>query len=252
MDFDIIGLSYYPWWHGTLDQVAANLADLSARYGREIILVETAYPWTLGWADTTLNIVGDSSQLHDGYPATPGGQRAFLEDLIAIIRNTPDDRGLGIYYWAPDWITAPALGSAWENLALFDFGGELLSSIHAFDLGPPEAIDDLTAAPAGGGAKAPGGPPAGSLKTAGDIRLIWTEPDDDVGVVGYIVYRDTASVGAGDSLAATAETTYLDPGAAGTAGRQFFYTVRAADAAGRSSAGSNKAGEFDIELRKTK
>jgi len=284
IEFDLIGLSYYPWWHGTLDQVVANLADLSARYGKDIILVETAYPWTLSWADMTHNIVGDSGQLHDGYPATPEGQRAFLEDLIAAVRSAPDDHGRGVYYWAPDWITAPTLGSAWENLTLFDFTGELLGSIHAFDLGPPGAIDDLAAAPAGQGAQtlgsvavAPGsevektsgmtvnrergGAQAGSRstaqqggtpKSAGDIRLTWTDPGDDIGVVGYVLYRSTTAAGPGDSLAATTETTYLDPGVAGTVGTDWFYTVRATDDAGRSSAESNTVGEFDIELRKTK
>jgi len=269
VDLDLIGLSYYPWWHGTLDQVAANLADLSIRYGKDIILVETAYPWTLEWADMTHNIVGDSGQLHDGYPASPEGQRAFVEDLLAIVQGLPGGRGCGVYYWAPDWITTPTLGSAGENLALFDFGGELLGSIHAFDLGPPEAIADLSAAPAGGGVRARGGMTAaltggraqaggpvtlwgGAPKTAGDIRLTWTDAGDDIGVIGYILYRDTTAAGPGDSLAVTAETTYLDPGAAGASGTNWFYTVRAMDAAGRSSMESNTSGEFDIELGRTK
>jgi len=70
VNFDIIGLSYYPWWHGTLSDLEFNTYDLAQRYGKEIVIVETAYPWTLDWYDNTHNIVGDSSQLLGGYPAT--------------------------------------------------------------------------------------------------------------------------------------------------------------------------------------
>jgi arabinogalactan endo-1,4-beta-galactosidase len=44
VEFDVIGLSYYPWWHGTLNQVRANLNDLAARYSKDLIIMETAYP----------------------------------------------------------------------------------------------------------------------------------------------------------------------------------------------------------------
>ena len=61
VDFDIIGLSYYPWWQGTLSDLEYNTHDLAQRYDKDVIIVETAYPWTLDWYDNTHNIVGDSS-----------------------------------------------------------------------------------------------------------------------------------------------------------------------------------------------
>ena len=133
VDFDIIGLSYYPWWQGTLSDLEFNTHDLAQRYGKEIILVETAYPWTLDWYDNIHNIVGDSSQLHPGYPATVDGQSRYLSDLMQLVRNIPGNKGLGLFYWAPEWISTPQLGSPWENVTLFDFTGELLNSIAAFD-----------------------------------------------------------------------------------------------------------------------
>ncbi|MBN1465361.1 glycosyl hydrolase 53 family protein [candidate division KSB1 bacterium] len=133
VDFDIIGLSYYPWWHGALSDLAANVHDLAQRYGKEILLVETAYPWTLAWTDDTNNIVGTVAQLDPDYPATIEGQTSFLKDLIQLLRAVPANKGLGLFYWAPEWISAPRLGSPWENVALFDFAGELLNSITAFD-----------------------------------------------------------------------------------------------------------------------
>ena len=75
--FDVIGLSYYPWWHGTLDDLRANLNDLSTRYNKELVVAETAYPWTLQWFDNENNIVGTSEQLHQGYPASVEGAKIF-------------------------------------------------------------------------------------------------------------------------------------------------------------------------------
>jgi len=130
--FDIIGESFYPWWHGTLSQLSQNLNDLASRYNKEIIVVETAYPWTLLWDDNVNNIVGNSSQLHNGYLATPQGQYNFLYDLIEIVKNVQNNRGAGVFYWAPEYISVPPIGSTWENLALFDFNGETLTAITAF------------------------------------------------------------------------------------------------------------------------
>lgn len=133
VDFDIIGLSYYPWWQGTLNDLELNVNDLAQRYDKEIIIVETAYPWTLDWYDNTNNIVGEPGQLHQGYPATVEGQTNFLNDLFNLVMDIPDKKGIGLFYWAPEWISVPALGSPWENVTLFNFTGDLLSSISVFD-----------------------------------------------------------------------------------------------------------------------
>ncbi|MBD3366740.1 MAG: hypothetical protein GF405_01035 [Candidatus Eisenbacteria bacterium] len=127
VSFDIIGLSFYPWWHGDIWGLRDNLADLAPRYGKELMVVETAYPWTLGWNDDTTNIVGDASQLHPGYDATPEGQFAFLRDVVSVVEATPGGLGTGVVYWEPAWIVVEgAPGCPWENLALFDFDGDAL------------------------------------------------------------------------------------------------------------------------------
>lgn len=120
--FELIGLSYYPWWHGSLAALQANLTDLAARYNKPVCVVETAYPWTLGWNDNTNNTIGLSSQLQPGYPATTAGQKSFLAAITAAVDGLGTRAG-GVVVWAPDWIAAPNLGSTWENLALFDFSG---------------------------------------------------------------------------------------------------------------------------------
>ncbi len=138
VDFDIIGLSYYPWWHGTLNDMKANLDSLAVKYEKDIVVVETAYPWTLGWCDDTHNIIGLPSQLHEGYPATVEGQKAFLVALFNLIAGVQGGRGIGLFYWAPEYISVSSLGSPWENLSLFDFTGEVINSIEAFEIQPAE------------------------------------------------------------------------------------------------------------------
>lgn len=134
--FDVIGLSYYPWWHGSPADLAANLDDLAARYGKDVVVVETAYPWTLGWRDGTHNIIGLPSQLLPGYPASPEGQRAFLAGMLDIVRAVPDGRGVGVFWWGAEWIATPGFGSSWENLALFDGEGRALPALSAFGTDP--------------------------------------------------------------------------------------------------------------------
>lgn len=124
--FDLIGLSFYPWWHGSLPNLEANVLDLAARYQKPILIVETAYPWTLAWNDGVNNLVGLENQLLPGYPATPAGQALFLADVTQIMRDVPAGLGAGIIYWAAEAITTPAQGSFWENMALFDFAGNSL------------------------------------------------------------------------------------------------------------------------------
>lgn len=121
--FDLIGLSYYPWWHGDLAGLSANLADLATRYAKPLVIVETGYPWTLAWNDDTHNLVGVPEQLLPGYPATPSGQADFLAALRAVVAAVPGGLGAGVLYWSPEAISAPGYGSAWENVATFDFDG---------------------------------------------------------------------------------------------------------------------------------
>jgi arabinogalactan endo-1,4-beta-galactosidase len=138
--FDVIGISYYPYWHGTLGQLQYNLNDISARYEKDVILVETAYAFTDQDKDSYPNIL-DESMATPGYPLTPDGQRAMLRDVMAIVRAVPNGRGLGVFYWDATWTavtgngwdsTNPDLGNAWENQALFDFDKRVLPALDEF------------------------------------------------------------------------------------------------------------------------
>ncbi len=78
--FDVIGLSYYPFFHGHLNQMRANVDALATRYGKPIVIAESQYAWTLAAGDSTGNFVWQTSQLETGYPANPGGQESFYND----------------------------------------------------------------------------------------------------------------------------------------------------------------------------
>jgi arabinogalactan endo-1,4-beta-galactosidase len=131
VDFEIIGLSYYPWWHGSMEALTDNLERLAADFGKPLIVVETAYPWTLAWQDATHNPVGRVAQLLPDHPATPEGQAAFVRRLIERVESTPGGLGAGVFYWGAAAISRPTLGSSWENMTLFDFQGRELPGLRA-------------------------------------------------------------------------------------------------------------------------
>ncbi len=130
---DLIGISYYPWWHGDLTAFQQTLDALSAGYNQGIVVVETAYPWTLDSFDNTHNIVGLPEQLLASFPATARGQRDFISEIVRRVDRLPAGRARGVFYWAPEWIAVSGLGSSWENLTLFDPTGNALVSLAALD-----------------------------------------------------------------------------------------------------------------------
>lgn len=137
--FDVIGLSYYSYWHGTLIDLQRTISTLADRYERDVIVVETAYAFTLEDDPRSPfeNIVADPSQLAPGYPATPEGQAAAFLAVQDVTVSAPatGGRGRGAVYWEPAWTAVdgagwdpedPSSGNAWENQAMFDFDGRLL------------------------------------------------------------------------------------------------------------------------------
>jgi arabinogalactan endo-1,4-beta-galactosidase len=94
--YDVIGQSYYPWWHGSLNDLRANLEYMARTYRQDIIVVEAAYNW-------------QPSAYKDKpgpFPETPEGQRQFLDELNRVIMETPNGRGRGVFWWEPA-VTGP-------------------------------------------------------------------------------------------------------------------------------------------------
>lgn len=154
-DFDVIGLSYYPFWHGTLDDLSANMEDIAKRYGKELIIAEVSMGFTM-------EDYKDYEKLPDGerkgmatkqelaskieYPMTKEGQADFMKDLLDRICRVPGGLGAGFYYWEPAWIPVQGSGWAtkeslkyindpgpcgneWANQALFDYNGNVLPAL---------------------------------------------------------------------------------------------------------------------------
>ena len=128
--FDIIGISYYWQWHqpvtiGALGQTVFRLER--DHPGKDVMVFETAYPWTTANADASNNIL---SAAHPSYsPLSPANQMKWMTDLTQTVI---DNGGSGVIYWEPAWVstgcaTLWATGSAWDNATFFDFDGELIT-----------------------------------------------------------------------------------------------------------------------------
>jgi arabinogalactan endo-1,4-beta-galactosidase len=115
--FDVMGLSYYPFWHGNMAAMRDNLRKLALRYRRPIIVVETAYHWK----------PRDFVDKKPDFPESPQGQKAFLRNVDAAVRAIPDGLGQGVFWWEP------AAEGDLRSRSFFDEGGNVLPVISAFD-----------------------------------------------------------------------------------------------------------------------
>jgi arabinogalactan endo-1,4-beta-galactosidase len=138
--FDLIGVSYYPYWHGTFADLQHNLNDIAVRYDKDIIIVETAYAFTSDDNDNYENII--RFQEKPGYPFSPESQMRMLADIMTITRAIPNGHGLGVMWWDATWTAVPgngwdpfhpSSGNNWENQALFDYENRALPAMNLFN-----------------------------------------------------------------------------------------------------------------------
>ncbi len=146
---DIIGLSYYAMWHGTLNALRDNLTDLAWRYGKPLVLVETSSYFTaedyaaheqLPAAERKGPPLRPELLQRLEFPTTPQGQAAYLRAVLELLHQVPEGLGLGFFWWEAAWIPVPGSGWAkqggweyvhengpggneWANQALFDYDG---------------------------------------------------------------------------------------------------------------------------------
>jgi len=138
--FDVIGLSYYPFWHGTLAELQGNLNDISVRYDKDVIVAEFSYAFTVLEDDGLANIA-NPRMATDGYLFSPVGQRLMMRDVMSVVRGVPNGRGLGVFYWDATWTAVPSngwdqndpnSGNAWENQVLFDYSDKALPALSEY------------------------------------------------------------------------------------------------------------------------
>ena len=125
VDYDTIGLSFYPTWKDSLADLKNNLADLVTAQGKDILLAEVAYPWAA--------VEGIEGRESMQWPMTPAGQADYLRETVHALQDVPDGHGIGFVWWYSDSI--PVKGQRiWRggNEALFDHAGDALSTLDLF------------------------------------------------------------------------------------------------------------------------
>lgn len=161
LDYDVLGFSFYPYWHGSLENMTQVLSDITATFGKKTCIMETAYPFTAEDGDANGNsISGDKMNVN--WPVSVQGQANALRDVMAA---SVDGGAIGCFYWEPAWCPvgsdraeneviwekygsgwassyAAAYdpndaglyygGSSWDNQAMFDFSGKKLASLDVF------------------------------------------------------------------------------------------------------------------------
>lgn len=115
--FDVVGLSYYPFWHGSMSDLQATLDQVFKQFGKDIWVVETAYN----------HIAGEYLDRPAPYPENPKGQRQFLEDLTQVVLKTWNGRGKGVFWWEP-LVNGPL-----RRRGMIDDSDNTLPVIKAFD-----------------------------------------------------------------------------------------------------------------------
>lgn len=167
LDYDVFASSYYPYWHGTLENLTNVLNDVTAKYGKKTMVIETSYAYTTDDTDYYGNTISDGGAVTKTYPYTIQGQTNSLVDIIDTVANKLTD-GIGVCYWEGTWITVGGnsyeenkllwekYGSGWaasyaigydsndagkyfggcavDNQALFDKDGKPLESLKLFEL----------------------------------------------------------------------------------------------------------------------
>lgn len=133
-DFEVYCTSYYPYWHGSLDNLTAVLTQVKEAYGKQVMIAETAYPFTVEDSDFNGNSVPGDGVTMD-WPLTIQGQ---ADALRAVAAAACEAGALGISYWEPAWVSVP--GGSWEkNSALWEQFGSGWASSFAAEYDPNDA-----------------------------------------------------------------------------------------------------------------
>lgn len=115
IDYDIFAVSYYPFWHGTMENLTEVLKQMSEEYGKEVMVAENSYPYTTGDGDGNANSIGEEDILPE-YPASVQGQTHEIRDVCAAVAAV-GKAGIGYFYWEPAWIPVNVYEESADNAA---------------------------------------------------------------------------------------------------------------------------------------
>ena len=137
VDYDVFASSYYPFWHGTLDNLSRVLTDIAESYGKKVMVAETSYAFTAADTDFYGNTIGEGGGIVKDYPFTQQGQANLVRNVIDTLVNKTVG-GIGVFYWEGTWISAG--GSSYEeNAALWEKNGSGWASSYASEYDPDDA-----------------------------------------------------------------------------------------------------------------
>ncbi|MDR3284117.1 MAG: glycosyl hydrolase 53 family protein [Treponema sp.] len=247
LDFDVIGLSWYPYYssHKNIADLDANIRNIVSRYGKEAVVAEHSWAWTKEYDGDDLSNLFHTSQetltaaqmpASDSYVTASGivfeGSRvpASVENqarvLRAVLDATVTSGGMGVFWWGTEWIPATGLKSNWDNQTLFDFNGKALPALSVLGglgttagITPPKKPANLRA----------------TATTIDSISLAWNASS---GTDVYALYRAASATGPWDETTLVSDTltvlTYNDTGLA--PGTTYYYAVKAHNDNGWSAA----------------
>jgi len=145
VDYDVFASSYYPFWHGTLENLANQLGAVAEQFGKKVMVAEVAYAYSWDDYDGHANTIGEGAVFDQPYPLTVQGQARAIADVVATAASL-GDAGIGVFYWEPAWIpvpiSAPDLSpeAAWqERSKLWEEFGSGWASSHAASYDPADA-----------------------------------------------------------------------------------------------------------------
>lgn len=137
VDYDVFASSYYPYWHGTLDNLAQVLSNIAEKYGKKVMVAETSYAYTADDGDFSGNTIGDGGGIVKDYPFTLQGQANLVRDVIDTMVNKTTG-GIGVFYWEGTWIPV-GTNSYQENQTLWETYGSGWASSCAGEYDPDDA-----------------------------------------------------------------------------------------------------------------
>lgn len=151
VDYDVFAVSYYPYWHGSLENLTSVLSYVSSAYGKYAMVAETSYAYTLGDSDghpNTVSAYANNTGENLLWPFTPQGQADEVRAVMAAVNAVPDGKGLGVFYWEGAWITVGDTtglsGAGYEqrveqNHALWESCGSGWAASYSADYDPDDA-----------------------------------------------------------------------------------------------------------------
>lgn len=134
VDYDVFAISYYPFWHGTMENMMNVTKNIQDKYGKKVVIVETSYCYTTEDGDGSSNSISKEGDLVDGYAATVQSQATVIRDVCAAANEAG---ALGVFYWEGTWI--PVGDAAADNSSLWETYGSGWASSYAADYDPDDA-----------------------------------------------------------------------------------------------------------------